>query len=139
MTYLNVEIVTPNGLSYSNDKAKLVVVRTVEGDLGIMPGHSPIIAPLVIDEVRVKLERDTNQQDIIATNGGIMEVRDNVVTIVADSAEKSTDIDVPRAERAKLRAEAKIAKAKEEKNIDNLRRAEVALSRAINRINVSKK
>ncbi|WEG74096.1 F0F1 ATP synthase subunit epsilon [Vagococcus intermedius] len=139
MTYLKVEIVTPDGLSYTCDDAKLVVVRTIDGELGIMPGHTPIIAPLAIDEVRVKKERETTEQDIIATNGGIMEVRDDVLSIIADSAEKSTDIDVPRAERAKLRAEARIEEAKKEQDIDRLRRAEVALSRAINRINVSKK
>lgn len=139
MANLTVEIVTPNGLSYSSTDAQLVIVRSVDGDLGILPGHAPIIAPLRIDEVRVKSTRDATDEDIIATNGGIMEVRDNKVTIVSDSAEKSTDIDVPRAERAKLRAEALIAEAKEPKNVDNQRRAEVALSRAINRIKASQK
>ncbi|QIL46674.1 F0F1 ATP synthase subunit epsilon [Vagococcus coleopterorum] len=139
MAQLKVEIVTPNGVSYTNEVAQMVIVRTVDGDLGILPGHSPIIAPLRIDEVRVKNDRSSEEQEIIATNGGIMEVRDNVVTIVSDSAEKSTDIDVPRAERAKLRAEARIAEAKQEHNIDSQKRAEVALSRAINRINASKK
>lgn len=139
MAQLNVEIVTPNGLSYANEEAQLIVVRSTDGDLGILPGHAPIIAPLKIDEVRVIKNRETNDQDIIATNGGIMEVRNDQVTIVADSAEESSDIDVPRAERAKLRAEALIAKAKETHNIDSQRRAEVALSRAINRIKVSQK
>lgn len=139
MANLNVEIVTPNGLSYANTEAQLVIVRSVDGDLGILPGHAPIIAPLRIDEVRVKNNRDSSDEDIIATNGGIMEVRADKVTIVSDSAEKSTDIDVPRAERAKLRAEALIAKAKETNNVDSQRRAEVALSRAINRIKASQK
>ncbi|MBE9389476.1 F0F1 ATP synthase subunit epsilon [Vagococcus salmoninarum] len=139
MAKLKVEVVTPNGLSYTNQAAQLVVVRTVDGDLGIMPNHAPIIVPLKIDEVRVKNSRDSSEQDIIAINGGIMEVRDNVVTIIADSAEKPSEIDVLRAEKAKERAEATIEEAKKEHDIDQLKRAEVALSRAINRINVSRK
>ena len=139
MAKLKVEVVTPNGLSYTNQAAQLVVVRTVDGDLGIMPNHAPIIVPLKIDEVRVKNSRDSSEQDIIAINGGIMEVRDNVVTIIADSAEKPSEIDVLRAEKAKERAEATIEEAKKEHDIDQLKRAEVALSRAINRINLSRK
>ena len=139
MTYLKVEIVTPNGLNYENPEAKLVVVRTVDGELGILPNHAPIIVPLSIDKVRVKKERDSEEHDTIAINGGIMEVRDNVVTIIADSAEQAAEIDVSRAEKAKKRAEETIEEAKKEHDIDELRRAEVALSRAINRINVSRK
>lgn len=139
MAHLKVEIVTPDGLSYENPAAQLVVVRTVDGELGILPHHAPIIVPLSIDEVRIKNSRDSKEQDIVAINGGIMEVRDDVLTIIADSAEKSSDIDVSRAERAKQRAEKIIEEAKKEHDIDQLRRAEVALSRAINRINVSRK
>lgn len=138
MTYLNVEIVTPNGLVYQNDKAKLVVVRTVEGDLGILPNHAPIIAPLKIDVVRIKAEVNTDEQDIMAINGGIMEVRDNQLTIIAESAETPEDIDIKRAERAKERAEELIQAAKSEHDVDQLKRAEVALNRAINRINVAR-
>ena len=138
MTYLNVEIVTPNGLIYQNDKAKLVVVRTVEGDLGILPNHAPIIAPLKIDVVRIKAEVNADEQDIMAINGGIMEVRDNQLTIIAESAETPEDIDIKRAERAKERAEELIQAAKSEHDVDQLKRAEVALNRAINRINVAR-
>lgn len=139
MAYLQVEIVTPDGLSYENQQAKLVVVRTVEGDLGILPNHAPIIVPLAIDVVRIKAEVNAKEQDVVAINGGIMEVRDNHVTIIAESAEKPEEIDVKRAEVAKQRAQELIEEAKEEHDIDQLKRAEVALSRAINRINVARK
>lgn len=139
MTYLNVEIVTPNGLSYKNDTAKLVVVRTVEGDLGILPNHAPIIVPLAIDEVRIKADLHATDEDVVAINGGIMEVRDNLLTIIADSAERAEEIDVSRAERARERAEEEIEVAREDHDVDQLRRAEVALNRAINRINVARK
>lgn len=137
MDYLTVNVVTPNGLVYDHH-AKIVVANTVSGEIGIMPRHAPIIAPLVIDEVRVKRTDTDTHVDWIAVNGGIMEVRDNVVSIIADSAERERDIDVPRAERAKQRAEKMIEEAKQSDDVDQLRRATVALHRAINRINVSK-
>lgn len=137
MDYLTVNVVTPNGLVYDHH-AKIVVANTTNGEIGILPRHAPIIAPLVIDEVRVKRIDSDTHVDWIAVNGGIMEVRDNVVSIIADSAERERDIDVSRAERAKQRAEKLIEEAKQSENVDELRRATVALHRAINRINVSK-
>lgn len=135
--YLTVNVVTPNGLVYDHH-AVIVVARTLEGELGILPNHIPIIAPLAIDEVRVKRTDSDTHVDWIAVNGGILEFRDNVLSIVADSAERERDIDVSRAERAKQRAEKMIADAKAKEDINELSRATVALHRAINRINVSK-
>lgn len=135
--FLTVNVVTPAGLVYDHH-AKIVVARTTDGEIGILPHHAPIIVPLTIDEVRVnRIDSDTHV-DWVAVNGGILEVRDNVVSIVADSAERDRDIDVSRAERAKQRAERQIEEAKQVEDIDQLRRATVALHRAINRINVSK-
>ena len=135
--YLDVNVVTPSGVVYEH-RAKMVVAKTPEGDLGILPRHAPIIAPLAIDEVRIKRTDSEEHVDWMAVNGGVIEVRDNIVTIIADSAERERDIDVPRAERAKRRAEKLIHEAKEQDDIDELRRATVALHRAINRINVAK-
>lgn len=94
--YLTVNVVTPAGLVYDHHAA-IVVARTTAGELGILPKHAPIIVPLTIDEVRVKRTDSDTHVDWIAVNGGIMEVRDNVVSIVADSAERERDIDVSRA------------------------------------------
>ena len=131
MDSLTVNVVTPNGLVYDHH-AKIVVAKTTDGEIGILPKHAPIIVPLAIDEVRIKRTDSDTHVDWVAVNGGIMEVRDNVVSIIADSA------DVPRAERAKQRAERLIEEAKAKDDRDQLRRATVALHRAINRINVSK-
>lgn len=135
--YLTVNVVTPDGLVYDHH-ARIVVAKTLSGEIGIMSRHAPIIAPLAIDEVRVKRVDSDTHVDWIAVNGGIMEVRDDVVSIIADSAERERDIDVSRAERAKIRAEKMIEEAKQSEDVDQLRRSTVALHRAINRINVSK-
>lgn len=133
---MTVNIVTPNGLVYQHH-ARFVLARTVDGELGVLPHHSPLITPLAIDEVKIKRVDDENHVDYIAVNGGILEIRDNVVSIVADSAERERDIDLSRAERAKQRAERRIEEAKAQKDNDQLNRAMVALHRAVNRINVS--
>lgn len=133
---LTVSIVTPDGQVYENDQASMLVVKTKEGQLGILPKHTPIIASLAIDEVRIK--RSDSKEDKVAVNGGFVEFSDNHATIVADTAENETDIDVNRAEDAKKRAEATIRKAQQAHDNGELRRAQISLRRAINRINVGK-
>ncbi|MDN6640408.1 MAG: F0F1 ATP synthase subunit epsilon [Tetragenococcus sp.] len=134
--YLTVNVVTPNGLVFDHHAEKVVAVTT-DGELGILVDHAPIIAPLDIEEVRVKRIDSEDHTNWVAVNGGVIEVRDNVVTIVADSAERARDIDVTRAQRAKQRAQESIERAKQSSDVDELSRAEVALHRALNRINVS--
>lgn len=131
---LTVSIVTPDGQVYDG-KSDLLVVKTTIGELGIMPNHVPLIASLEVDEARVKLG---DNEDEVAVNGGFLEFSDNVATIVADSAERQDDIDVKRAENARQRAEATIKKAQDAHDADTLARAQVALRRAVNRINVAK-
>ena len=124
MAQLTVQIVTPDGLVYDHH-ASFVSVRTLDGEMGILPRHENMIAVLAVDEVKVKRVDDENHVNWIAVNGGVIEVANGVVTIVADSAE-----------RAKLRAEREIEEAQDKNLIDQERRAKIALQRAINRINV---
>ena len=137
MSVLRVNIVTPNGLVYDHN-ANMVVAKTLDGEIGILPQHAPIIVPLQINEVRVKRTDNPEHEDAVAVNGGVMEVRDNICTIIADSAERERDIDLSRAERAKERAEKRIEEAKEHEDRDEIDRATVALHKAINRISVSR-
>ncbi|MFS7401899.1 F0F1 ATP synthase subunit epsilon [Carnobacterium maltaromaticum] len=137
MSVLRVNIVTPNGLVYDHN-ANMVVAKTLDGEIGILPQHAPIIVPLQINEVRVKRTDNQEHEDAVAVNGGVMEVRDNICTIIADSAERERDIDLSRAERAKERAEKRIEEAKEHEDRDEIDRATVALHKAINRISVSR-
>ena len=89
-----------------------------------------------LNEVKVKRIDDDTHVNWIAVNGGIIEIANDIITIVADSAERARDIDISRAERAKLRAEREIEEAHDKHLIDQERRAKIALQRAINRINV---
>lgn len=132
---LTVSVVTPDGQVYEDDQVTMLVVNTKEGELGILPNHVPVIATLTIDEVRIKHDQE---EEVIAVNGGFVEFSENTATIVADTAENQSDIDVARAESAKKRAEATIRKAQQAHDNSELRRAQISLRRAINRINVSK-
>ena len=138
MAQMTVQIVTPDGLVYDHHAA-FVSVKTIDGELGILPCHINTIAVLEVDQVKVRRVDDDKHIDWIAVNGGIIEIADNVITIVADSAERERDIDISRAERAKLRAEQEIEEAHDKHLIDQERRAKIALQRAINRINVGSK
>ena len=138
MAQMTVQIVTPDGLVFDHH-ATFVSVKTLDGEMGILPHHENMIAVLAVDEVKVKRIDDEDHVNWIAVNGGIVEVADNLITIVADSAERARDIDISRAERAKLRAERAIEEAQEKHLIDQERRAKIALQRAINRINVGNK
>jgi F-type H+-transporting ATPase subunit epsilon len=125
-------IVTPDGTEFDNSKVSLAVLTTTNGELGIMTNRLPVVASLKIDSAKFQIGNDTEN---FAINGGFAEFSNNVLTIVAPSAENAKTIDITRAEQAKTRAE---KKANSAKNADERKRAQVALARAINRINTSK-
>ncbi|MDL4839142.1 F0F1 ATP synthase subunit epsilon [Aquibacillus rhizosphaerae] len=132
MKTLTVSVVTPDGPILENS-FNMVSCKAESGELGILPGHIPLVAPLSISAVRLKGEDGTVK---IAVNGGFLEVRPDKVTILAQSAEAPSEIDVERARKAKERAERRL-KTKQD-DID-FRRAELALRRAINRLDVVEK
>ncbi|WP_290032774.1 F0F1 ATP synthase subunit epsilon [Ligilactobacillus cholophilus] len=131
---LTVSVVTPDGEVYNN-KTTLVVCKTTEGELGIMPNHTPVLASLAIDEIRVKTGED--KFDEIAISGGFLEFSNNTLSIVASAAERKENIDTSRAERARQRAEKRIKDARTKHDEKELKRAEISLKRAINRIRIS--
>ncbi|AYF92802.1 F0F1 ATP synthase subunit epsilon [Apilactobacillus bombintestini] len=132
---LTVSIVTPDGKVYEREDARLVIVRTKSGQLGIMPNHVPVIASLEVDEVKVKSGEEVDE---IAVNGGFVEFSNNNLTVIADSAEKQNDIDVDRASAARDRAQKALEQAREKHDNQEILRNQVALKRAINRIHVAK-
>ena len=146
MAQMTVQVVTPDGLKYDHH-ASFIHAVTKDGQIGILPGHINLIAPLEVEELKVRRVDDESHVDWIAVNGGIIEVKDYFITIVANSAERDRDIDVSRAERAKQRAERVLEEetkrvleeaTKSDRN-DDVQRAQIALRRALNRINVGTK
>ena len=129
MKTITVNIVTPDGPVYDSE-VSMVIAVTASGEMGVLPGHIPTVAPLGIGAVRLKKENST---ELVAVSGGFLEIRPEKVTILAQSAERATDIDVARAQESAKRAEALLQAKKDEVDF---KRAELALKRAMNRINV---
>ncbi|MFB9274608.1 F0F1 ATP synthase subunit epsilon [Cohnella cellulosilytica] len=132
MSTLRLEIVTPEHKVYEKD-VNMVVVKGISGELGILPDHIPLVTPLKVAPVKVKIG---NTHESIAVHGGFMEVRKDKVVILADAAELGADIDVSRARLAKERAERRLAQRQAE--ISAIR-AELALQRAIARLETVEK
>jgi F-type H+-transporting ATPase subunit epsilon len=98
---LRLEIVTIERLAFSGD-VDIVIAPGVQGELGLLPQHAPLITALEVGELRF---RQGNQEQGFAIGGGYLEVLNNQVTVLADSAEQADEIDLSRAEAARERAE----------------------------------
>ena len=98
---LHVDIVTVEGRRFKGD-ADFVVAPGVEGELGILPRHIPLLTTLKPGSVKV---RNEGEEQFFFVSGGFLEVRPDEVTVLADSAERAEDIDEARAEEARRRAQ----------------------------------
>lgn len=130
MSTFLLEIVTPERKVYEQE-VNMIIVRGVEGELGILPNHIPFVTPLKIAPLEAK---KAGGNETIAVSGGFMEVRKNKVVILAESAELPQEIDVERAKAAQDRARKRLQAKRDD--ID-YRRAEMALQRAMTRIRVA--
>ncbi|WP_371381067.1 F0F1 ATP synthase subunit epsilon [Sporomusa aerivorans] len=126
---IRLDIVTPDRMVYSAD-VNMVIARATDGDLGILPGHAPLIAGLDIWPLRILKDEG---EEMLSLCGGFIEVRPQKVTILASCAELPAEIDTDRAEAAKERAEIRL---KDGGDID-FHRAEIALKRAVLRLKVA--
>ncbi|SRR6266446_3403751 len=127
---LHVEVVTAEREIY-NGEADMVVAKGADGYLGILPRHAPLLTTLAVGEMRIKLGE---VEEPLFVAGGFLEVRSDVVTVLADTAEHAEEIDEARAQEARRVAQERLEQATSEAE-----RAEMlgALERAINRIKVA--
>jgi F-type H+-transporting ATPase subunit epsilon len=126
------EIVTAERVIYSDD-VDIVIAPGIEGQMAILPSHAPLLTMLQPGELVVRKE---GEETAIFVSGGFLEVMQNRVTILADTAERAEEIDIERAEEAKRRAEERL---KEHLPEMDLARAEIALRRALTRIKVAER
>ena len=131
MKAFHIEIVTPDGLEYSGEVESLLV-RTDDGDVEILAGHTDFLAALGTGRVRIL---EGGKKRFGSVNGGFLSVQSGKTRLCAITFEFADQIDLKRAEAAKEKAEELIKNAKENQDIDL---AKAKLLRAISRINVAK-
>ncbi len=131
MAKIRLDIVTAERLVYS-DEVDEVIAPGVEGQLGILPHHTPLMTMLQPGELIAKKD---SEEFSLAISGGFLEVRPVRVIVLADSAERADDIDIARAEEAKRRAEQRLA----EKYVPgaDFARTEASLRRSLIRLKVA--
>jgi len=130
MSPLKVDIVTAERSVYSGE-ADMVIAPGVQGQLGILPHHIPLMTVLGPGELRLK---KGDEEISLAVSGGFLEVRPDSVVVLADTAERVEEIDRARAEEARERARKRLA-ARSREEVDAAR-AEMALRRALIRLSV---
>ena len=107
MKTVTVNIVTPDGPVYDSE-VTMVIAKTTSGEIGVLAGHIPMVAPLAIGAV--KLKKEDGSTDLVAVNGGFIEVRPEKISILAQAAEVASTIDIARAKEALARAEERTSK-----------------------------
>lgn len=126
------DIVTPERLVYSED-VDVVTIPTIEGEIGILANHTPIVSVIASGELKIKKDGEVNY---IAITGGFVQFMKNKATILADAAERADEIDIERAEKARERARKLLSEKK-----DTVSQAETfaALQRSLIRIKVAQR
>ena len=132
MATLRLEIVTAEGTVFADDVNE-VVAWGIEGQLGILPHHVPLMTMLQPGDLLIKKD---NEEHYLAISGGFLEVRPDKVIILADACERAEEIDIERAEAARRRAE-EILKTRPPE-VDTAA-AEAALRRSLARIKAAEK
>jgi F-type H+-transporting ATPase subunit epsilon len=127
----HVDIVTPEKVILREEAVSLRAPG-VEGSFGLLVNHSPLLAELTAGELR--LRKPGGEEIDLAVGGGFLQVFDNKVTVLADTAERLDEIDVERARRAKEVAREALKAAQATYNQIAIDQAQAALDRADNRI-----
>jgi F-type H+-transporting ATPase subunit epsilon len=131
-TKLTLEIVTPEH-SLVTAEVDEVEVPGSEGYFGVLPGHTPLLSTLAIGELWY---RKGSEKFYLSLAGGFVEVLPDKVTILAQIAERGEDIDIERAERAKKRAEERLAAPASTTDLD-FERARIAMLKSLMRLQVA--
>ena len=133
LSHLQLQIVAADRLLV-NEQVDEVQIPGSEGYLGVLPGHTPLLATLQVGELWYRQGPGDHAKHYLSIAFGFVEVQPDRVTILAQIAEPAHEIDLPRAEAAKKRAEERLAKPTIEVDFE---RARIALLRALVRLQVA--
>lgn len=134
---IHLKIVTPYK-TYLETDVTFIETMSSKGTLGVLPHHYPLISDLLISVLTLHFEDGVRKY---AISGGLLNIeKDSKVTMMVKAIEEENEIDLDRALRSKERAEKRLSEAKIKKDISiDVKRAEVALRRALNRISLKNK
>ena len=132
MADMRLEIVTAERVVYS-EEVSVLVAPGADGELGILPNHSPLLTTLAPGEIRVTKD---GEETFMAVSGGFLEVLGNKVTILADTAEPADEIDIDRAEQALQRAQEGVESAVSDMDLE---RALASMRRSAARLGVARR
>lgn len=130
---LTVSIVTAEREVYAEEGVDEITVPGSEGELTVLPKHAPLLTMIKPGIMRIV---KGNDETISTITGGFLEVRDDRVTILADSAERAEEIDIARAEEARIRAQRSL---EERESREDLAAAAAALQRALLRLRAAER
>jgi F-type H+-transporting ATPase subunit epsilon len=131
---LLLEIVTPEKLAYS-ETVDAVNLPGIEGELGVLPHHAPLVTMLGVGELRI---RRGGIEESFAIAGGFLQVRPDKVVVMAETADMASEIDIEKAQEAKRAAE-RILEGAAQTEAADLSAARAALERALLRIRVAER
>ena len=132
MTTMRLEVITAERRVYSDD-VEVLVAPGIDGELGILPHHSPLMTALQPGEIMI---RKDNEETFLAVSGGFLEVMGNQVTILADACERSDEIDEEQARLAMQEAQERLATRTEDLDLEA---ATAAVRRAGTRLMVARR
>ena len=127
---MNLNIITPRGVKFT-EKADMIIMRCVDGDLGVLPGHEPVTT--VLGDGILRIFNDGAEKKI-AVFGGVAEIGDTTVNILSTIAQHPEEIDLERAEADRREAEATLSEESQELQIHS---SQVLLRRSLVRIEVN--
>ncbi len=126
------EIVTPERVTFK-DQVEFLAAPSYEGELGVLPGHTPLLSELKTGLLRFKKE---GEQETVAISGGFLQIHPDHIVVLAETAELAEEIDAERARQAAERAKSQLASAG---NGPDLAVAEAALRRALIRLRATER
>ena len=132
MTTMRLEVITAERRVYSDD-VEVLVAPGIDGELGILPHHAPLMTALQPGEIMI---RKDNEETFLAVSGGFLEVMGNQVTILADACERSDEIDEEQARIAMQEAQDRLASRTEDLDLEA---AAAAVRRAGTRLMVARR
>lgn len=136
MAGLTLTVVSPEREVLREDDVEMVVAPGIDGELGLMPRHAPLVTQLQAGTLRYRSGGDERFLTIL---GGFLQVMQDTVTVLADGSERSDEIDVERAERARAEALRELEEARVGGDDATVIRARLALLRALARIRTAQR